>query len=100
MLRLTFPAAPRERDRNLISVGIIKGICLTHSLRKLQCAITTFIQFVLFGSRRPLNVTVSSMCGDNAPVIFKTGIFKDGAASDSIIQSIQLNTKPLYYSPD
>lgn len=35
----------------------------------------TFIQLVLVGSKRPLNVTVSSICGDRAPVTFNTGIF-------------------------
>ncbi|KAI8425056.1 hypothetical protein MSG28_006924 [Choristoneura fumiferana] len=32
-----------------------------------------FSQDVLDGSKRPLNVTVSSTCGDNEPVMFRTG---------------------------
>ena len=39
----------------------------------------TFIQLHFVGSKRPLNVTVSSMCGDNEPVMFKTGVLSVGA---------------------
>lgn len=35
----------------------------------------TFIHDEFVGSRRPLNVTVSSECGDSDPVILITGIF-------------------------
>jgi hypothetical protein len=36
----------------------------------------TFIQLVFVGSKRPLNVTVSSICGDKDPVMFRTGILR------------------------
>lgn len=32
-------------------------------------------QLVFVGSKRPLNVTVSSICGDRAPVTLRIGIF-------------------------
>lgn len=42
---------------------------------RVESMIDTFIHDEFVGSKRPLNVTVSSMCGDNDPVILITGIF-------------------------
>lgn len=39
------------------------------------CVYYTFIHVEFVGSKRPFNVTVSSACGDNEPVILITGIF-------------------------
>lgn len=81
MLPPIFPVALPERVRSRWSKNISTLVRLQKRSAKIYRL--TFIQLVFVGSKRPLNVTVSSMCGDNDPVMFNTGILSVATENQS-----------------